>query len=91
VRSEESACRAIDTAWARQRRTSMGSAAARPALRRGIVGVDAHGHDPHREAGLVAGLLRTGAASHATPRNPANRDSETESSSMAPPMVNAAG
>jgi hypothetical protein len=40
---------------------------------------------------IVAGLLRTGAASHATPRNPAKRDSETESSSTAPPMVNAAG
>ena len=43
--------------------------------------------EPH----IVAGLLRTGAASHATPRNPANRDSDRDSSSMAPPMVNAAG
>ena len=32
--------------------------------------------EPH----IVAGLLRTGAASHAARLNPANRDSETESS-----------
>jgi hypothetical protein len=43
--------------------------------------------EPH----IFAGLLRTATVSHATPRNPANRDSETESSHMAPPMVNAAG